>query len=132
MNKRDNAAETFLRALGFDPYHVVRFEATPRDVRVTVFTDGKAVVDKDPDSPTRGQLLTTTYFIRSDLQRYEVRQAPTPSEEDHLITALVREGFTWESAVAAVGASDWSLLEHSGLFYVVSAGADPTTSEGSE
>ncbi len=34
------------------------------------------------------------------------------------ITGLVRDGFTPESAIAAVQASDWSLLKHSGLLSV--------------
>jgi hypothetical protein len=34
------------------------------------------------------------------------------------ITGLVRDGFTPESAIAAVQASDWSLLSHTGLLSV--------------
>lgn len=38
--------------------------------------------------------------------------------EASTITGLVRDGFTWESSVAAVQAHDWSLLQHTGLLSV--------------
>lgn len=38
--------------------------------------------------------------------------------EASTITGLVRDGFTWDSAVKAVQAHDWSLLVHTGLLSV--------------
>lgn len=63
----------------------------------------------------------------SDAARVQAEQAST-------ITALVRDGFTPESAVAAVQAQDWSLLEHTGLTSVQlvppSSGQEPLAGVG--
>jgi hypothetical protein len=56
----------------------------------------------------------TVPFLRQDM----AKAAATATSEATTITALVREGFTWDSAVAAVMASNWKLLDHTGLFSV--------------
>jgi Phage-related protein len=53
-------------------------------------------------------------FLRMDAQD----AADVQAKEASTITALVRDGFTAESAIAAVQNSDWSLLRHTGMLSV--------------
>lgn len=53
-------------------------------------------------------------FLQEDLKD----AAAISTNEASTIGALVREGFTPESVVAAVTASNWKLLEHTGLYSV--------------
>lgn len=58
--------------------------------------------------------------------------AEIQAKEAATITALVRDGFTADSAMAAVINHDWSLLEHTGLVSVQMQvpGAEPGTTNG--
>lgn len=53
-------------------------------------------------------------FLREDVND----QAEARAQDAQTIASLVRDGFTPESAVAAVQAGDWSKLKHSGLLSV--------------
>ena len=53
-------------------------------------------------------------FLRDDAKQ----EAEIRDKQAQTITRLVREGFTWDSAVKAVRTGDWTQLEHSGLFSV--------------
>lgn len=53
-------------------------------------------------------------FLKTDRKEASAIQA----EQAATITGLVTAGFTWESAVEAVGADDFTRLAHSGLFSV--------------
>lgn len=68
---------------------------------------------------TRG--IPFLHMDASDAAEVQAKEAAT-------ITALIRDGFTAESAIAAVQNSDWSRLEHSGL---VSVQLQPPGSESS-
>jgi hypothetical protein len=71
-------------------------------------------------------------FLREDIKD----QAQAHTQDAQTIAALVREGFTPESAVAAVRAGDWSLLKHSGLVSVQlqtpGTEPEPATTGGSD
>ena len=69
-------------------------------------------------------------FLREDIND----QAAALTQDAQTIAALVREGFTPESAVAAVRAGDWSLLKHTGRVSVQlqTPGEAPATTGGSD
>jgi len=81
--------------------------------------------------PPRGARLwydeRSVPFLREDIQK----AATTAGAEAVTINGLVAQGFTPESAVAAVVSSNWSLLIHTGLFSVqlqpAGAGTTPDT-----
>lgn len=70
------------------------------------------------DRPDDGAHLTVATkgipFLHMDAQD----AAKVQSTEAQTITALVRDGFTAESAIAAVQTSDWGRLQHTGLVSV--------------
>lgn len=69
------------------------------------------------DRPDDAQLWFATKgipFLHMDAQD----AAEVQAKEAATITALVREGFTAESAIAAVRDNDWSRLEHTGMLSV--------------
>jgi len=69
-------------------------------------------------------------FMREDAKD----AAEVQSKQATTITGLVKEGFTWESAVAAVTNNDWNLLVHTGLVSVQlqPPGAAPTPKVGDD
>lgn len=84
---------------------------------------------KAPDGATLWHDTRGIPFMREDAKD----AADVQAAEAATITALVRDGFTAESAIAAVTNSDWSLLVHTGRLSVqlqdpTVPGADPTTS----
>jgi hypothetical protein len=90
-------------------------------------------VSRSGESPARLTVDPRSVpFLREDIND----QAQALTQDAQTIAALVREGFTPESAVAAVRAGDWSLLTHSGLVSVQlqTPGSEPvpTTTGGSD
>jgi hypothetical protein len=90
-------------------------------------------VSRSGESPARLTVDPRSVpFLREDIND----QAQALTQDAQTIAALVREGFTPESAVAAVRAGDWSLLTHSGLVSVQlqtpGSVPAPTTTGGSD
>ena len=72
------------------------------------------ILDRPDDGASLWFATKGIPFLHMDAQDAAAVQA----KEAATITALVRDGFTAESAIAAVQTSDWSRLEHQGLLSV--------------
>lgn len=68
--------------------------------------------------PPKGQRLTVDGSRIPFLQDDKKDEAEIQLSKARAITQLTREGYTWESAIAAIQANDFGLLKHSGLFSV--------------